>query len=45
MTIVLKRGDYAIELFSGKLINRKKRYYKKERQEFYYIQEVIQNDK
>jgi len=41
MTIVLKRGEYAIELFSGKLVNRKKRYYKRDKQGYYYIPECV----
>ena len=29
------------ELFSGKLINRKKRFYKKDKEGYYYIPEVL----
>ena len=43
MTILLKRNEYAIELFSGKLINRKKKFYKKDKQGYYYIPEVVKN--
>jgi len=33
------------ELFSGKVIPRKKKFYKKDKQGYYYIPEVIENEK
>ena len=33
------------ELFTGKIIPRKKRFYKKDKQGYYYIPEVIKNGK
>lgn len=32
---------YAVEIFSHKIIMRKKRFYKKDKQGFYYIPEVV----
>ena len=42
MTIILKNinGEF-YEVFSGKTIPRKKRFYKKDKQGYYYIPEVI----
>jgi len=43
MTIVLKLGsdNTIFELFSGEVILRKKRFYKKDKQGYYYIPEVL----
>ena len=36
-----KGGEYCFELLTGKMIKRKKRFYKKDKQGYYYIPEVI----
>lgn len=41
MTIIFKRGDFNTEVFSGVTINRKKRFYKRDKQGYYYIPEVV----
>lgn len=41
MTIVVENGDFNIvEIFSGKEIPRKKKFYKKDKKGYYYIPEV-----
>ena len=44
MTVIIMQGleghTYHIELISGKIIPRKKRFYKKDKQGYYYIPEV-----
>lgn len=42
MTLLIKFGDEIIDLVSGKVIPRKKRFYKKDKNDFYYIPEVIE---
>ena len=36
-----KGGEQCFELFTGKIIPRKKRFYKKDKQGYYYIPEVV----
>ena len=40
MTLLIKFGDEIIDLFTGKVIPRKKRFYKKDKQGYYFIPEV-----
>ena len=40
MTIMVRDGDLIYDLVSGKKIPRKKRFYKRDKQGFYYIPEV-----
>ena len=42
MTIVADTGGFARELFSNKIIPRKKRFYKRDKQGYYYIPESIE---
>lgn len=44
MTIVISAGYGNYDLVSGKSIPRKKKFYKKDKQDNYYIPEVIKND-
>ena len=45
MTIIVESGYGNFELISGSIIPRKKRFYKKDKQGYYYIPEVIENEK
>jgi len=40
-TIVCEWGEYILEIFSNKYIPRKKKFYKRDKQGYYYIPEVI----
>ena len=41
MSIVYSINNFVFELFSGKYIPRKKRFYKKDKEGYYYIPELI----
>ncbi len=49
MTIIKKMGlsnnPYNLEIVSGKVISRKSRFYKKDKQGYYYIPEVMEKKK
>ena len=45
MTVVIKVGDDIIELMSNIIIPRKKRFYKKDKEGYYFIPEVCQEVK
>lgn len=40
MTVIWKRGEFNIEVFSGITIDRKKMFYEKDKQGYYFIPEV-----
>ena len=40
MSVVIKHDEEALELFSGSLLFRKSKFYKKDKQGYYYIPEV-----
>lgn len=44
MTIVVTNGKIIWDLISNKIIHRKKRFYVKDKQGYYYIPETIEND-
>ena len=41
LTIIVKENDKNYELISGRRIPRKKKFYKRDKQGFYYIPEVV----
>ena len=41
MTLLVKSNGVVIDFFSGKIIPRKKRFYKRDREGYYYIPESI----
>ena len=43
MTVVVKRDGIIYDLVSGEPIPRKRKFYKRDKQGFYYIPEVIEN--
>ena len=43
MTLLIKFDEEMIDLISGKIIPRKKKFYKKDKQGYYYIPEVLEN--
>lgn len=46
MTLIIKHDDskYPIEIFSNKCIPRKKKFYKKDKEGYYYIPETIEGE-
>lgn len=48
MTLIVNIGlskQLALEIFSGIQIERKKRFYKRDKQRYYFIPEVVKNEK